>query len=245
MHRKPLNELTMIIAHPGRDTILKTREAAEKLNISIVGEACTLKGLSSLLSDTPADLLSIHILLPGLSAPIQACLPAFLRLPERPAVLYAAPDCAAENMTAGFSPILSACPSPEALLGAILSHYPPLPSNDEILRAEKVFACLGIPESRARQYLSRAAGLTLISSDSARRLSRDIYPEIAAFFGVSERHVSDAMRRAVDRAFLSGDIEKQYSLFQNTIEEARGKPTLSALLARVAEILRYGEDEKL
>jgi hypothetical protein len=53
------------------------------------------------------------------------------------------------------------------------------------------------------------------------------------------------MRRAVDRAFLSGDIEKQYSLFQNTIEEARGKPTLSALLARVAEILRYGEDEKL
>ena len=148
-------------------------------------------------------------------------------------------------MTEGFHPVIPACPTPEELSKAVSFYCPPSPDAAEIARAGRVFAFLGIPEGRALDYLSFAAGLCLIRRDCARELSKTVYPEIAEKYGVSQKHASDAMRRAVDKAFLSGDIDRQYALFQNTIDETRGKPTLSALLARVSDILRLKEDESL
>ena len=245
MQRKPLNELTMIIAHPGRDTILKTRRAAEELNIRVTAEAPDFPSLCACLSKAETDLISLHILLPGLAKPFGPGDYAFSRLRTRPAVLYAAPARANAHMTEGFHPVIPACPTPEELSKAVSFYCPPSPDAEEIARAGRVFAFLGIPEGRALDYLSFAAGLCLIRRDCARELSKTVYPETAEKFGVSQKHVSDAMRRSIDKAFLSGDIDRQYALFQNTIDETRGKPTLSALLARVSDILRLKEDEHL
>lgn len=243
MQKTPVSGLTMIIAHPGQDTALSTRRAAEALGICVTAHVNSADALVSCLRELRPDLIGIHILLPGFSKREFLKHPAYTRLVRRPFVFYACPKGATRLMTAGFAPLIYASPEPGALFECIRAGYPPAPTKEEIDRAERVFLFLGFQRGRALGYLAYAAGLCLISADYAVKLSRVIYPEIARVFGVTEKHAGEAMRRAADKAFLSGDIDRQYALFQNTIEDTRGKPTLSALLARVSEILRLGEDE--
>ena len=53
------------------------------------------------------------------------------------------------------------------------------------------------------------------------------------------------MRRAVDRAWTTGNIEAQFAYFGNTIDADRGKPTLSALIATAAEGLKLSADSDI
>ena len=46
------------------------------------------------------------------------------------------------------------------------------------------------------------------------------------------------VRHAIETAWLKGDMERQYALFGNTVDEKRGKPTNSEFIARVTEALR-------
>ena len=79
------------------------------------------------------------------------------------------------------------------------------------------------------------------NSKRSRRAESVVYPSVAAHFRTTPRRAEDGMRRAIDAAWTLGNIERQYVLFGNTIDDARGKPTAAALLATVAEFLRHGE----
>ena len=68
-----------------------------------------------------------------------------------------------------------------------------------------------------------------------------MYPALARAFSKKETAFQDPMRRLIDKTFLSGDIENQYRLFGNSIDETRGKPTVSQLIALVSEMLRMGK----
>lgn len=237
--------LTVVIAHPGRDTASKTASAAARAGFRVLEAASGLSEAVSLLKSKRPDLLIAHILLPGLTETFFRENREFLSLYKRPGIVYAYPSGANARMKEGYSPLIPAVPSENDLKNALAACYPPKAQETELLRARKVLSHLGIEDGRAMDYLVFAAGLCLVNAENAAKLTRRIFPEITRTFGVSQKQAESAMQRAVEKAFLSGDIETQYALFGNTIDDARGKPTLSALFARVCEILRLTEDEQL
>lgn len=50
--------------------------------------------------------------------------------------------------------------------------------------------------------------------------------------------MEDGLRRAIDAAWTTGNSDRQYAMFGNTIDARRGKPTTASLLATAAELLR-------
>ena len=67
-----------------------------------------------------------------------------------------------------------------------------------------------------------------------------IEDHIAALTGVglAPTSVERLIRHAIESAWLRGDMEQQYALFGNTVDEQRGKPTNGEFIARVTEALR-------
>ena len=88
-----------------------------------------------------------------------------------------------------------------------------------------------------------------VSGDNAAgghsRLARDVLfarPDLVFVnFGLNDSmnpDVEDGLRRAIDAAWTTGNSDRQYAMFGNTIDARRGKPTTAALLATAAELLR-------
>lgn len=91
------------------------------------------------------------------------------------------------------------------------------------------------------QYLAKAIGYVLCDGRLMRDLAHGLYPLIAAEFGVEAANVERGIRHAIERAWSDGIADDQYALFENTIDEKRGKPTNGGMIARAAEILRAKE----
>lgn len=83
--------------------------------------------------------------------------------------------------------------------------------------------------------LLRAAQLLAKNGLLIGRLKTDVYPACGKGSGEAAER---AIRRAIESAWLKGDLEAQYRLFGNTIDEAKGKPTNAEFLSRVVETLR-------
>ena len=245
MEQTRTENLTVMLAHPGRDTLEIWKRKLEEIGLTPIALETTLPGLIKKLSCNAPDLLCFHILLPSLTPEIVFTHPAFQRLSKRPAVFYVAPENANPNMLSGYTPALPVHADLGDIKKALLGIYPPKPNADELLRAERILEFMGFAPSPARKYLSYASSLLRLCPENVYSLSKTVLPETARAFSKTPRHVNDAMRRAADKAFLSGDIEKQYALFGNTIDDTRGKPTVSALLARISEMLRFREDDAL
>ncbi len=97
---------------------------------------------------------------------------------------------------------------------------------------------LGIPEHPGREYLMEASYLTYCDARLTSRLTKALYPMVAARFLVTPSAVERAMRHAIDHAWANGSIEEQYGIFKGTIDAARGKPTCGGMIAQLAEMLR-------
>ena len=65
-----------------------------------------------------------------------------------------------------------------------------------------------------------------------------LYPVIGMRCGVNARRVERAMSHVIDLAWAGGDIDRQYGIFQNTIDAQRGKPTCGEMIAQLAELTR-------
>lgn len=237
--------LSIVIAYPGQDAREKALSAAAHIGLRIAGTAETLPEALSLAKRTRPDLLLAHILLPGLTESFFRENRVLQSLEKRPGVIYAYPTGANALMTGGYSPLIPALTDERTLQSAVQAAYPAKPFAEEVLRIRRVLSLLGTEDGRGMEFLVYAAGLCLVNSENARLLSKRVFPEIARVFGATKKQAESAMQRTVEKAFLLGDIETQYALFGNTIDAARGKPTLSAFLARVCEILRFREDESL
>ena len=99
--------------------------------------------------------------------------------------------------------------------------------------------CMGIPQHCGREYLIRAIEIVWLDERLLKALSKRVYPAVAEQFGVEVRHVSRAMRHVIDAAWRSGEMEAQYKIFGDTIDARRGCPTLSEMIAQIADILRW------
>ena len=96
-----------------------------------------------------------------------------------------------------------------------------------ISRRLKGFGCL----VSAAQLIARDGALI-------HRLKPDVYPLCERGGAGNGAVVERAIRHAIETAWLKGDLETQYRLFGNTIDESKGKPTNAEFLSRVVETLR-------
>ena len=111
--------------------------------------------------------------------------------------------------------------------------------EEKCIRAAQLLDQLGIPQHCGREYLLRAIEMVWMDARLVRALSRQVYPAVAGRFGADEKHIPRAMRHVIDAAWRGGEMEAQYRIFGDTIDAGRGTPTLSEMIARIADILRW------
>jgi len=234
----PIPALSCLIALPDRGDALLLSRCLRAIGAGSVKTADRLASLIEAIPRELPDLVIPGVLLPGLDVNEFPKTIAGMGLYKYPAILFACPS--------GVKDAPEMCirtpASEESLAQAVNRAYPPQVLKAHVLRAHALLENMGIAGERALSYLSYAAAIAVRNGDSARRLSFEILPEISREFGVSQRSAADAMRRAIDKAWTTGDIEKQYAFFGNTIDETRGKPTVSALIAMTAEVIRLSRE---
>lgn len=188
-----------------------------------------------------ADMVFADILLPGMEVT------ALFRQMQRSGCAVR-PGCALTCVTgfpvpeAGF-PVLPRPYAPQDVLSLLPQLLPEHRAISAETRAhiENMLDRLGIPEHHGKAYLCSAIGMTINDSRLSGQLSARLYPAIAAAHGASPAQVERAIRHCIDTAWRRGSAEEQYRLFGNTIDAQRGKPTVGAMIARGADILRLEE----
>mgnify|MGYP004615268435 CR=1 FL=1 len=93
-------------------------------------------------------------------------------------------------------------------------------------------------ETAGGRYLAKAIVLCARDYRCFGRLSTQVYPMIAREYGAGSAAVERLMRYAIESAWLRGDIEMQYTIFGNTVDASKGKPTNSEFIAQITEALR-------
>lgn len=111
--------------------------------------------------------------------------------------------------------------------------------EEKRIRAVQILDQIGIPQHCGREYLLRVIEMVWMDARLVRALSKQVYPAVAKQFGADEKHIARAMRHVIDAAWRGGEMEAQYQIFGDTIDARRGTPTLSEMIARIADILRW------
>ena len=192
------------------------------------------------------DIILLNALLFGLDAATAARALCAMPLTKMPALLALFPGSPEEAMTraeeAGAIVLCTARLTAEGLTARCQSlalHDRLLPDFARPERVERALRALSISEkSAAFCYLAEAVALCARDQDCFRKLSRLVYPEIGQKYNTAPTSVERLIRHAIESAWLRGDMEQQYALFGNTVDEQRGKPTNGEFIARVTEALR-------
>lgn len=201
---------------------------------------CVLDGLSAVrqAQTTLTDAIIADAVLPVMDGSALA-----QRICEIPMSVYPAVVLLAAK---GMCPKTSACVlekpvNAQEIVGAIDALRPEkraVPEQKHI-RAGKLLDVIGIPEHCGREYLLRATEIVWLDARLLNALSKRVYPAVAQEFGADAKHVARAMRHVIDAAWRGGEMEAQYKIFGDTIDAKRGSPTLSEMIARIADILRW------
>lgn len=247
--------VTCVIAHPDLGAAGGLSETARTAGLAVLGAADSRSGLRGLILDARPRIVFLHALMPGVCSDEADDWLDSLFVSRRPAKVFLVPKSLPAAQKAGLCPVsgfslaraaefrglfpcISLSPTPDEMRIASAAALP-LPVRERgLFRAEALLSRMGVEDTPARRYLAYAVCLSVDDADAARSLSGYVLPEITRAFGVPPRRAQDAMRRAVDRAWTTGNIEAQYAFFGNTIDAEKGKPTLSALIATAAEALR-------
>lgn len=192
----------------------------------------------------PCDLLIMPFALPGADAREARERLCAMKLVSTPAMLVLMPEGLTryrkELEAGGVARVLSLPVDEEELLSAIWSLTPWERLRPDWAREERICALLDrLSIGRGLKgygYLVRAVRLLASNGALMQRLKNEVYPLCAQ--DASGEAVERAMRHAIEGAWLRGDLETQYRLFGNTIDEAKGKPTNAEFLSRVVETLR-------
>jgi two-component system response regulator (stage 0 sporulation protein A) len=73
------------------------------------------------------------------------------------------------------------------------------------------------------------------------RVTRELYPKIAAMHNTSATRVERAIRHSIELAWDRGNIDYVSRIFGYTINVDRGKPTNSEFIALIADRLKMCE----
>lgn len=110
------------------------------------------------------------------------------------------------------------------------------------MKIRQLLLQLGFPATHVGTgYLETALAYTVSDGRLLRDLAHGLYPLTAAKHETDAARVERGIRHAIEAAWGSGSVEEQYALFENTIDEKRGKPTNAGMIARATEVLRVKE----
>ncbi len=232
-----------LLASSDRASASLLTDALRALKIEVAGYSSSLPETHDFLIRRECDFVFASIFLPML--PASGIEEGIYSLPlyKKPAVLYFAGENTSSLMLSAFSPVVTLPVKAEDLKAKLLAVYPVRVRDKDVQKAEEILSGMGFSPVPARKYLSYACALSANDINAARNLKRTIYPAAANAFGIKDMQIADAMRRLIDKTFLSGDIENQYKLFGSSIDETRGKPTVSQLLALVGEMIRMDKNK--
>ena len=103
----------------------------------------------------------------------------------------------------------------------------------------EIFFELGMPEHiMGHQYSVYAVKLVVENSDIINAVVRELYPAVAKKFNTTTSRVERAIRHSVEFTWDRSDIDVIEKYFGNTVSSAKGKPTNSEFIARIANIVR-------
>lgn len=94
----------------------------------------------------------------------------------------------------------------------------------------------GIP-CNVSGYLYLMEGIPLYKLNPQQKITKELYPTLAARFETTDAKVSRAIRHAIDVGFSRCDPETIKRLWGNTVKSQSGRPTNSEFIAFMAEML--------
>lgn len=200
-------------------------------------------GLQQALSQRTFDLLIMPMAIRGADAETVRAQICARREISCPAMIVLLPNGLARAMRSFYNEgvvCLEGAPAEEkrllAALGGLSEENRLLPDWAGAERVRAVLDRLSIARTlKGYALLFRASRLLAKNGLLIGRLKTDVYPACGEGSGEAAER---AIRHAIENAWLKGDLEAQYRLFGNTIDEAKGKPTNAEFLSRVVETLR-------
>jgi two-component system response regulator (stage 0 sporulation protein A) len=102
----------------------------------------------------------------------------------------------------------------------------------------RYFDAMGIPPHyKGYRYLIEGIWLASLHPTWLSSMTKKLYPAIGQRFGTSGSQVERAMRYALDMTWEKGVLEELYRLFPYEVRENKGKPTNSAFIAKMADLV--------
>lgn len=97
---------------------------------------------------------------------------------------------------------------------------------------------IGVPDHIVgHQYLAKAICMTVHRRGLIGWITKELYPEVAACFGVTSGIVERAIRHAIEVAWDRGDLATLKRYFGNTVSPMKGRPTNAEFISRVANVI--------
>ena len=98
---------------------------------------------------------------------------------------------------------------------------------------------LGIPSHiKGYNYIRDSIDLMYNNPELIGAITKELYPEIANKYETTASRVERAIRHAIEVSWNRGDYEVMESLFGNSVDYDRAKPTNSEFIATLADKLR-------
>ena len=104
---------------------------------------------------------------------------------------------------------------------------------------------IGIPAHiKGYQYLRTGVKMAVENPAVVNRITKELYPGIAARFDTTASKVERAIRHAIEVAWNRGRMETLDALFGYTINTGKGKPTNSEFIAMIADKMRLDKRQQ-
>lgn len=123
----------------------------------------------------------------------------------------------------------------------INSKYSKLTIRDKDLKMAitSLLHSLGIPSHiKGYNYIRDSIDLMYSHPSMLGSITKELYPEIASRYDTTASRVERAIRHAIEVSWNRGDYDVMESLFGNSVDYDRAKPTNSEFIATLADKLR-------
>jgi len=114
----------------------------------------------------------------------------------------------------------------------------PVFSKKETQRMDMLLDELGFSDHPGRKILKYAVLIAAHNEFIRSSIGKKLIPLAAEMCRTTPAQAERAMRYAIAQAWQSDKFENQYRIFSDTVDAARGQPTLSEMISRLADILR-------
>ena len=105
-------------------------------------------------------------------------------------------------------------------------------------RLGSLFLTMGIPAHiKGYQFLRQAVKMVVADPDVINRITKELYPGIARYFGTSASKVERAIRHAIEVAWNRGRVETLNTAFGCRVCTPEDKPTNGEFIAMIADKL--------